>query len=127
MTSPASSRSAQRYDAPSRYNPPTFVGARHLYPGLRRAVRIFPLVSTLHSGLNPFIRNAYKKDGGALQRPPRLDSLCRGAIHCALFTRPSHPAARNKRLQPHRQPTPTVSLTPLDATLTKTRGVLSES
>ena len=57
-----------------------------------------------------------------LRRP--VGSPCKGAIHCDLSPRlPRLPSATSAR-RPGPAPTPTVSLSPLSATLTKSEGAL---
>jgi hypothetical protein len=85
-----------------------------------------PLCDHPHSELNPFRRNAYKKARGPLQRAPRLDIHCRGAIHCALFAQSSNPAARNRRLPPESRAHPHSELNPFRRNVYKNKGVLVE-
>jgi len=105
--------------APGSPAPPLFVGARH-------AVPVFRFAATPTVNLTPLYATLTKKPGG-LFNTRRASTSVVGAQFIAPFSLslPIQPRATNAS-RPSRGPTPKASLTPLNATLIKTRGVLVE-
>jgi hypothetical protein len=106
---------APRFLAPYCAAPPMLVGARH-------AVPVFPCATTPTLNLTPLYATLTKKRG-CLFNARRASTSVVGAQFIAPFSLslPIQPRATNAS-RPSRGPTPTASLTPLNATLTKTRG-----
>jgi len=105
---------------------PSLVGAQHVYPKLRRAVPVSSFTSTLPVNISPLYAMLTKNEG-VLPNARRSSPFFVGAqfIAPSLRSLPIQPRAANAS-HPRRESTAAVMLTPLYATLTKSRGVLLE-
>jgi hypothetical protein len=118
------------------------VGARHDLPvfaaclegrrKLQKAVSVFPLLQVNTVSLSPLYATLTKNQAGPFHTRGSSTILCRGAACCAINAQASNPpapaathsvGARQPVPAFPAAPTPTVSLTPLFATLTKNGGV----